>query len=54
MVHGADKQCSSFYAVYFMFLAFPDGVENGKNVNFPKFRNVTIMYVGYTGDIICG
>ena len=54
MVHGGDKQCSSLYAVDFMFLAFPDGVENSQNVNFPKFRNVTITYVGYTGVIICG
>ena len=49
MVHGADKQCSSLYVVHFMFLAFPDGVENGQNVNFPKFRNVTITHVGYIG-----
>ena len=56
LMHGPrrDKQCSSLYAVDFMFLAFPDGVENSQNVNFPKFRNVTITYVGYTGVIICG
>ena len=40
MLNGADKQCSSLYAVHFMFLAFPDGVENGQNVNFSKFTHV--------------
>ena len=54
MLHGADKQCSSLYAVHFMFLAFPDGVENGQNVNFSKFRNVIFTHVGYIGFIICG
>ena len=37
MLHGADKQRGSLYAVKFMFLAFPDGVENGQIVNFSKF-----------------
>ena len=54
MVHGTDKQCSSLYAVDFMFLAFPDWVENGQKVNFQKFRNVIFTYVGYIGFIICG
>ena len=37
-----------------MFLVFPDGFENGQIVDFPKSRNVTITYVGYTEVIICG
>ena len=52
MLHGADKQCSSLYAVHFMFLGFPDGVENGQNVNFSKFINVIFTHVGYIGFII--
>ena len=54
MLHSADKQCSSLYAVYFMFLAFPGGVENGQNVKFPKFRNLIFTHVGYIRFIICG
>ena len=34
MLHSADKQYSSLYAAHFMFLAFPDGMENAQNVNF--------------------
>ena len=48
------SNCSSLYAVYFMFLAFPDGVGNGKNVNFSKFSNVIFTHVGYIGLIIRG
>ena len=47
-------QCSSLYAVDFMFLAFHEWVEIRKNVNFPKFRNVIFTYVGYIELIICG
>ena len=54
MLHGADKQCSSLYAVHFIFLAFPDGVEIGQNVNFSKFRNVIFTHIGYIGFIIRG
>ena len=54
MVHSADKQFSSLYAVHFMFLAFPDGVENVQNVNFSKFRNVIFTHVGFIGFTICG
>ena len=54
MLNGADKQCSSLYAVHFMFLGFSDGVENGQNVNFSKFRNVIFTHVWYMGFIICG
>ena len=43
-----------YYAVHFMFLAFPDGVENGQNDNFSKFRNVSFTHVWYMGFIICG
>ena len=54
MLHSAHKQCSSLYAVHFMFLAFPDGVENGQNVNFSKFRNVIFSHVGFIVFIVCG
>ena len=54
MLHGANKQCSSLYAVHFMFLAFPDGVENAQNSIFSKFRNVIFTYVGYIRFIIRG
>ena len=32
-----------------MFLAFPGGVENVKNVNFSKFGNVTLRMLGTWG-----
>ena len=54
MLHSADKQSISLYAVHFMFLSFPDGVENAQNVNFLKFRNVTILQIEYIVVIICG
>ena len=54
MLHSADKQSNLLYAFHFMFLSFPDRVENAQNVNFLKFRNVTISQVGYIGVIICG
>ena len=54
MLHSADKQSNSLYAVHFMFLSFPDGVENAQNVNFLKFPNVTISQIEYIVVIICG
>ena len=53
MLHNADKQSNSLYAVHFMFLSFLDGVENAQNVNFLKFRNVTISQIEYIVVIIC-
>ena len=53
MLHSADKQSNSLYAVHFMFLSFPDRVENAQNVNFLKFRNVTISQIEYIVVIIC-
>ena len=32
MPHGADTQCTLLYAVDFMFIAFPGGVENAKKI----------------------
>ena len=54
MLHSADKHSNSLYAVHFMFLSFSDRFENAQNVNFLKFRNVTISQVGDIGVIICG
>ena len=51
MVHGADKQCSSLYAVDFMSLAFPDGVENGQNVNFQNFEMLLLRILGTEGSL---
>ena len=54
MLHSADEHSNSMYAVHFMFLSFPDRVENAQNVIFLKFRNVTISQVGDIGVMICG
>ena len=53
MLHSADKHSNSLYAVHFMFLSFPDRVENAQNVNFLKFRNVTTSQMEYIVVIIC-
>ena len=53
-LYRADKQCSWHYALRFGLLQFPGRVKNAQNVNFLKFRNVTISQVGDIGVIICG
>ena len=53
-LYPVDKQCSWQCAQHFGIVLFPGGVENAQNVNFSKFRNVTITHVGYKGFIIRG
>ena len=52
MLHSADKHSNSLYAVSFMLPSFPDRVENAQNVNFLKFRNVTMSQIEYIVVII--
>ena len=55
MLHSADKQSNSLVCCPFHvpIISF-DGVENAQNVNFLKFRNVTISQIEYIVVIICG
>ena len=53
-LYPADKQCSWQYTLHFGLTQFPGRVENAQNVNFLKFRNVTISQAGDIGVIICG
>ena len=53
-LYTADKQCRWQYALHFGLVQFPGRVENAQNVNFLKFRNVTISQIEYIVVIICG
>ena len=52
---GIGNVVHYMHGVHFMFLGVPGGVENGQNVNFPKFCKCNIYACsGYIGVTICG